>query len=339
MHTLARYSRFVLIVLVGQMLLASYVIFTNSRLDSFEQWRLIVQLTIVVWCLYSLNYALCYGHNPVRTYLSRLPVWQSRAWRIAATTVAMAILVVMLRSATDLLFGKPLPSIPALLHTTITYWPLALSVVMMHLMFELNEHGQRVVLQNEALKRDQSAVRFEALKQQLSPHFLFNSFATLNWLIRTDPTAAERFVQKMSQVYRYVLHQGDQRSVTLGEELAFVESYLYLLHMRFEQNLQVTIDIPADLHSWLLPPLAVQTVVENAVKHNIISQEQPLHIRISAEAGALTVRNTLQPRLDPEVPSGVGLKNLNARLHFLGRTNLVAQPQDGHFVVILPLVA
>lgn len=343
--SITRYYRFILLVLAGELLLASSFIFSSPMvypaltITTPQRWLLMGQLLLMLLLLYSLNYALSYGGNSLRYILNHLPVWQNRAWRIALNAVATLALVVVLHWSNDYLTGKPFSSLLATMRGIPYFLPMLVQVMLMHTLFELNDRWQRVALQNEALKRDQSVARFEALKQQVSPHFLFNSFATLNWLIRDDPAAAERFVQKMSQVYRYVLHQGEQRSVPLGEELAFVESYLYLLHMRFEQNLRVTIDVPADLHAWRLPPLAIQTVIENAVKHNIISQEQPLTIHLSAEPGSFTVRNTLQPRLNPEAPSGVGLKNLNARFHFLGRAGLVARPHDGHFIVTLPLFA
>lgn len=343
MPSITRYYRFILLVLAGEMLLASSFVFSNPAVRYTptmpQRWLLMGQLLCMLLLLYSLNYALSYGRNALRYNLAKLPAWQNKAGRVVANTLAMLVLILLLQWSNDYLTGRPLSAVLTILRTSPFYLPLLVQVILMHTLFELNDRWQRVAMQNEVLKRDQSMARFEALKQQVSPHFLFNSFATLNWLIRDDPAAAERFVQKMSQVYRYVLHQGEQRSVPLGEELAFVESYLYLLHMRFEQNLRVTIDVPANLHAWRLPPLAIQTVIENAVKHNIISQEQPLTIHLSAEPGTFTVRNTLQPRLSPEAPSGVGLKNLNARFHFLGRAGLVAQPHDGYFIVTLPLFA
>lgn len=341
--SITRYYRFILLVLAGELLLASSFIFNNPTLRPTltmpQRWLLMGQLLLMLLLLYSLNYALSYGRNSLRYHLSHVPVWQNRAWRAAVNALATLALMILTHWFNNYITGKPFSSLLAIMREFPYYLPLLVQVMLMHTLFELNDRWQRTALQNEVLKRDQSVARFEALKQQVSPHFLFNSFATLNWLIRDDPAAAERFVQKMSQVYRYVLHQGEQRRVTLGEELTFVESYLYLLHMRFGPSLRVEIDIPAELHPWHLPPLAIQIVVENAVKHNIVSQEQPLTIHVGATAGALIVRNTWQPRLSPEASSGVGLKNLNARCHFLGHTGLVTQADGEHFTVTLPLFA
>lgn len=340
MTSISRYFRFTLVVIVGELLLASTFIFTKTERAPLEHWLLMGRLLLMLLLLYGLNYTLHYGQNPVRAYLSRYPPWQHRLWRLGATLVVSLPLIPLLHWGHQYLLGQPWsPALSILKAEFIYFVPMVLQVTLMHTLFDLNERGHLMALHNEALQRDRSEARFEALKQQLSPHFLFNSFATLNWLIRDDPTAAERFVHKMSQVYRYVLHQGEQKCVTLGEEMAFVESYLFLLDMRFGPSLRVEIAIPPELHTWRLPPLAIQIVVENAVKHNIVSQEQPLFITLSAEAGALTVRNNLQPRLSPELASGVGIKNLNARFHFLGRAGLEVQPAEGYFTVMLPLFA
>lgn len=340
MLSFARYVRFVLLVTAATMLLAVLFVSGQEALTEWPQWLLLLlRLLFTSLIVFGLNYALFYARNPVQAYLSRLPTRQNVVARVVINAlVANATIAVMGELSHWLEYQLQINEL-VLVNNIHYHTRLIAYELLLYAMFEVNGTRQRVALQNEVLLRDQSVARFEALKQQLSPHFLFNSFATLNWLIRADPAAAEQFVQQMSQVYRYVLHQGGQRSVTLGEELAFVEAYLYLLHMRFEQSLRVEIDIPAALRTWHLPPLAIQTVVENAVKHNIVSPEQPLTIRLTATADALVVRNTLQPRLSPEPSSGIGLKNLSARFQFLGSPRLVTQAVDGYFTVTLPLFA
>ncbi|MBT9395422.1 histidine kinase [Hymenobacter sp. NST-14] len=198
--------------------------------------------------------------------------------------------------------------------------------------------AQRALLENERLQREQLLARYEVLKQQVSPHFLFNSLTTLGWLIRDQPAAAERFVEEMSRVYRYVLQHGEHNQVPLADELAFTQSYVYLLRMRFGDSLRLSVDLPDGVLALPVPPLALQTLVENAVKHNVVARHRPLSIRIFLTAShLLTVENTWQPRLTPVPGSGVGLRNLASRLRFLSDAELVIRQDDAHFTVQLPL--
>lgn len=339
MLSIVRYSRFVLLVTTATMLLAAMFIFGQEALTTLTQWLLLLRLLLTVLAIFALNYALRYGRNPVQAYLNQLPTLQNRACRLVINLLVALAIMWLLGWFVAHIEGVNYPAAYTRGNEVRYHLRLVFFVLLMYMLFELDETGQRVARRNEVLQREQSVARFEALKQQLSPHFLFNSFATLQWLIRADADAAERFLQQMAQVYRYVLHQGEQQRVTLGEELAFVDAYLYLLHMRFEHSLRVEMAIPAELHAWHLPPLAIQTVVENAVKHNIVSPEQPLTIQLRATPGALVVRNTLQLRLSPEPSSGIGLRNLGARFRFLGAAGLTTSAADGYFTVTLPLFA
>jgi len=214
----------------------------------------------------------------------------------------------------------------------------ALVVALVQFSSDQFEQARRVGLENERLLREQLLARYEVLKQQVSPHFLFNSLTTLGWLIRDQPAAAERFVEEMSRVYRYVLQHGEHNQVPLAEEVAFTKSYVYLLHMRFGDSLHLHLDLPAWVLPLPVPPLALQTLVENAVKHNVVSQDRPLSIHIFlAEPNLLTVQNTRQPRLTPEPSSGVGLRNLANRLRFLYDQELTIDQDESTFTVQLPL--
>jgi sensor histidine kinase YesM len=205
---------------------------------------------------------------------------------------------------------------------------------------ELVERSRYLAMEIESLKREQLQARYDSLKQQLSPHFLFNSLSTLGGLIYDEPAAAERFVNEMAHVYRYLLRHGEQMAVPLHEELAFVNSYAYLLQMRFSEGLQVHVDLPPEVLDRKLPPLALQLLVENAVKHNTISHRQPLVITINlAGAEQLRVCNPRYPRLSPEATSGTGLSNLTNRIRLLHQQRLLVEQTDHEFCVLLPLPA
>ena len=205
---------------------------------------------------------------------------------------------------------------------------------------ELVERSRYLTLEVEALKREQLQARYDSLKQQLSPHFLFNSLSTLSGLIYDEPVAAEQFVSEMALVYRYLLRHGEQAAVPLREELAFVRSYTYLLQMRFGEGLRLCIDLPPQVLARPVPPLALQLLVENAVKHNTVSRHQPLAITISlAGPDQLRVCNPRHPRLASEASSGTGLRNLTNRIRLLNQERLLVEQTDREFCVLLPLPA
>ena len=187
--------------------------------------------------------------------------------------------------------------------------------------------------------------RLDSLRRQVDPHFLFNSLNALTSLVEeNDPPRAVRFIRQLSQVYRYVLDNQSQELVPLTDELRFAESYLFLQKTRLGDALSVEMQLPdaAQLASFYLPPLALQLLLENALKHNTAFQADPLRIHVSLDAPArtLTVRNTRRPRrLAPGESSGLGLKNLSARYAFLTDKPLLIEEERAEFVVTLPLVA
>jgi len=205
---------------------------------------------------------------------------------------------------------------------------------------ELVERSRYLTLEIEALKREQLQARYESLKQQLSPHFLFNSLSTLGGLIQEEPAAAGQFVEEMAQVYRYLLKHGERTAVPLRDELSFVRSYTYLLQMRFGDGIALHIDLPEAVLGRQLPPLALQLLVENAVKHNTVSYHQPLVLHIDFVAPALLrVRNQYRPRLAPAASSGVGLSNLTNRIRLLNQQKLLIEQTATEFCVLVPLPA
>jgi len=194
----------------------------------------------------------------------------------------------------------------------------------------------------EQLQSASTRSQLEALQNQLDPHFLFNSLNTLSALIEPDNEPAQDFVEQLSDVYRYVLLARDQPTVSLSEELAFVETYLALHKTRFRDNLRVHWQVPAAAHAARVAPLSVQLLVENALKHNVASREHPLELELTADpaTGYFTVRNTLRPRTAGLAPgTGTGLRNVRHRYELLQAPQPVAVTQEaGWFQVRLPLL-
>ncbi|MBC8047305.1 MAG: histidine kinase [Fimbriimonadaceae bacterium] len=171
--------------------------------------------------------------------------------------------------------------------------------------------------EKERLEKENINAQLESLKTQVSPHFLFNSFNALQSLIDTDPQKAKDFLQELSKVYRYVLEHKDDLVVEIKEELSFIQSFIYLNKIRFGESLQFDTQIDAHAAKQYIPPLSLQLLVENAIKHNIVSSEKPLRIGISNENGYLIVKNNLQLRTEKIISTGIGLENLKERYRLI----------------------
>ena len=196
----------------------------------------------------------------------------------------------------------------------------------------------------DQLAHTSTQAQLDALQSQLDPHFLFNNLNTLSALIEPGNAPAQEFVEQLADVYRYVLQAQGRPTVPLAEELAFVETYLALHKARFRDNLVVETDVPPAALTRRVAPLSVQLLVENALKHNVASRQQPLRLRLSAPAGTaevLVVANTLHPRTAGLAPgTGTGLANVQRRYGLLSSTRRVEiEAHNGWFVVKLPLLA
>lgn len=183
----------------------------------------------------------------------------------------------------------------------------------------LNARNQSVLLQNQMLKTENIRAQFEILRQQISPHFLFNSLSSLRSMIRSSDKNAENFVIKLSDIYRLLLANKEIDTITLKEELEFIEDYSFLLFARYENMLRIEIDIPQNLIKCKIPTFTLQLLLENCVKHNIVSKEKPLHIKIyGSGVKSISIENNLQQRIKAGEESGIGLQNLIKRYDLLG---------------------
>jgi sensor histidine kinase YesM len=205
--------------------------------------------------------------------------------------------------------------------------------------FRLLLFNYQIRLSNASLLKANAETKFEVLKNQVNPHFLFNSLNTINSLIVTDQQAAVQFVNNMSDVYRYVLKSHELNSISLQEELRFIAAYIEVLKGRFGNKMQIKMNIAAAYQQHRVPPMALQILIENAVKHNIASQNKPLHIHIFTNDNAeLVVMNNRQQRNKPESSTGVGLQNLNQRCQYLSNHQVSIQQTDTRFSVTVPLM-
>jgi PAS domain S-box-containing protein len=182
--------------------------------------------------------------------------------------------------------------------------------------------------------------QFDVLKQQVNPHFLFNSLNVLTSLIKLDPDLAEKFSENLSKVYRYVLENRDNELVDLKTELQFLDAYILLLNIRFIDKLRVNINIPESRLNEMIIPLAMQLLIENAIKHNAMSKSVPLTIEIFIdEDNFLNIVNNLNERPSQLISTGIGLKNIENRYLLLNNTKPVFEKTLSHFVARVPLLS
>ena len=205
-------------------------------------------------------------------------------------------------------------------------------------MIYLIRQSQQVQVENQQLRAENLLNQYEALKSQLNPHMLFNSLNTLRSLIRETPGKAQEYLQELSRVLRYTLQENECRSVTLREEMDFVNAYIFLLKMRYEDNLVFDIDLGKEHESKQLPPMSVQLLIENAVKHNEISNRHSLTISVRSDHDCLTVSNRIQPKLTHSGGTGIGLVNLSKRYNLLYKKDISIKEDASIFSVTIPLV-
>ncbi|MCD7937548.1 MAG: histidine kinase [Tannerellaceae bacterium] len=202
----------------------------------------------------------------------------------------------------------------------------------------MNRRNREVQSENQELQAEVLINQYEALKNQLNPHMLFNSLNTLRSLIRETPDKAQDYLQQLSKVLRYTLQENENKSVTLEEEMEFANAFIFMLKMRYEENIIFEISIPGNTGEKRLPPMSVQMLIENSVKHNEISNRHPLTIRIEATGQALTVSNPVQPKRTPYVGTGIGLANLSKRYQLLFKQDIIVNRENNHFSVTIPLI-
>jgi two-component system, LytTR family, sensor kinase len=193
--------------------------------------------------------------------------------------------------------------------------------------------------EKEMLKRESLRAQLDALRTQVNPHFLFNNLNTLASLIPEDTKLAMAFVQQLAKVYRHILEVKDEKSIPLKDELEVLEAYSFLLKTRFGSNLSVNIDVPQEKLQSNIVPLSLQLLMENAIKHNIVSADRPLTIDVYSLNGSLVVRNNLQKKNQFSESTGIGLSNIRNRYKLLGDRQVMVTENDNNFTVSIPLIA
>ncbi|OWP74680.1 sensor histidine kinase, partial [Flavobacterium oreochromis] len=205
-------------------------------------------------------------------------------------------------------------------------------------LFHFYKNYQEHKLTEQKVIAGTASAKFETLKNQIDPHFLFNSLNVLSSLIEENPEQAQRFTTSLSKIYRYVLEQKDKELVSVEEELSFAKTYMNLLKMRFENSLSFQLPVDFNNAEAKVVPLSLQLLLENTIKHNIVSEKKPLEIKIFIENNYLVVENNLQKKEVLQERKGVGLQNIINRYGLISSRKVLIQQNSIFFRVYIPIL-
>jgi sensor histidine kinase YesM len=320
-------------------IIINYFVFGSAY---FDGWRHFLGPTLVTITVVLIVYILC---SMVATILlNRFPKYSQALKRIGLEL--LCFVAIMAASVTVLFFGYDYIGMQGMPVKMENYaWVIIVGAVCNMLATSFNEGAafyekwREVVDESDQLKRENLQSQLEGLKGQVNPHFLFNSLNSLSSLISDDPEKAEKFLDEMSKVYRYLLRTNEEGLTSLESEMQFIQSYFHLLKTRYGDGLEMETRISEKYSGYQLPPLTLQMLVENAVKHNMILKDSPLHILImTTNSGKLVVTNNLQ-RKDRMVSSNkVGLTNIVKKYRLMKKEEISVRDDGKEFAVVVPLI-
>jgi LytS/YehU family sensor histidine kinase len=245
--------------------------------------------------------------------------------------VNYVIFIVIQKQGIDILFSKTFDGLKYLIIFTIA------GIILINSSHFFKSWKQAAV-NEEKLKREKLAIEYESLKNQVNPHFLFNSLTALSSLVYKDQNKAVTFIREFSNVFRYVLESREQEVVDFATEKKLLESISYLYQIRYEDSLQIKINLSDATDKYIIP-MALQMLLENAIKHNAISENKPLMVEIGEEEGYVVVENNLQPKKTEIVSNKIGLENIKSRYKYLSDKNVLVEISDEKFIVKIPVLS
>ncbi|MCS4240118.1 sensor histidine kinase [Myroides odoratus] len=322
-----------------------------NSIDTDSFWQSGIMILVYCTLISEISLRLSHALNKV------LPWTKYASWRVVVQLLLLILLIFLVYCILNIAYLVWIPYEPGEildLEAKIDIWQSLLISINTGIFISVIHTGYFLIknwknsmmdaaelkLKAEQLERIASQAELETLKMQLDPHFLFNNFSTLSELVIEDQQVAVKFIDHLALVYRYMLSNVRKNSISLKEEISFVESYFYLIKERMGRKVELIIDIPENVqNTQAVAPIALQLLVENAVKHNTASKEHPLVIHIEVVNQYVVVRNNLQ-KLVVELPSSkVGLDNIVDRYRLLSQLDVEITSTTEEFIVKLPLLA
>jgi hypothetical protein len=298
------------------------------------------------------------GKNALMTFLIAVMIWETNraavvffnkrhplrqlsGWRFGKEALVIFFVNAVFYALTMVyVVLVEVPQVPPLAFMLFGFFDRFLYGMLVAAFYELlvfMEAWRKATQEAEQLKKVNLMVQLESLKNQVKPHFLFNSLNTLTGLVEKDVPRAVKFIAELSKVYRYLLQSNEKELIQLSHELQFTQAYFFLLQTRFGTGISLQVDIEEPYHQHLVPPLTLQLLVENAVKHNQVSASKPLKVEIGCEGGTLVVQNNRQPKR-AAASHGMGLSNISAKYKLLDQPDIFILNEEHRFTVKVPLI-
>ena len=323
-------SSLILSVILNAIMMLGYI-YNNKNVELPIELRLIYEFitdVVLFYLLYIFNFKLIQ-----QNWNRLLKFWVAI---IVSVSIALAMSLIFTEGAIRLFPGSPIPANFQITANIIKDLIVVLIVLLSTLLYSSVFQRQEALLENEKLIVENIRIRYEVLKNQVDPHFLFNSLNTLDGLIGVDDDKAHDFVENISSVFRYAIN--NKEIMQLDEELDFTESYANLMKIRYGDNFQIRYNIDDKFRSYYIMPISLQLLVENAIKHNVISNRHSLIITIETTSNdSIRVTNPIQLKSDNESGTGIGLVNLTERYKLLFQKDIVITQTDV-FSVEIPLI-
>lgn len=333
--------RFLWMLLVGIVLSILFMIIMpndseGSKFGLVNHFTITIIITMLVW---EGNLRIDYWMN------QRLPWLTYPGKRIFAELITSVLYSIATIYFSMVFYNSVICKMDTLNHAAMMKVSLTVGVLVSIILkaietgYQFFLNWKKSVVEVEKYKNESLQAQFQNLKNQLNPHFLFNSLSVLSSLVYKDKDKAVDFISQLASVYRFVLENQNTELVTLDRELTFLKSYMYLHEIRFDKNIRFNVDIKNEKLGNLIPPLALQMLIENAIKHNEISMNQPLTISVTTNGeSSIIVKNNLQKRLSKEPGANTGIKNIKERYSFFTTQPVEVIETDAEFIVKLPLL-
>ena len=346
LNRISFHRRLIILLIILTILLQGIIIAFNyfRQLISFEssgQFVVIFSTRIIIGFISSLIVA--YPFVFIINYLNKISPWNTSVFKRISIQLTSTILISCIVSlGSNFIAGKfyPLykPETTNIANDIMIYSVSNIILVTILEAWMSYETGRLALLETKVLRDKLIKVNYLTLKNQIEPHFLFNSMSVLSRLIHNNPDMAQKFVKEYTSLNRYIIETIEHPVSKLSDEVKFVESYIYLQQLRFGPSLTVSININPDLTQYVLPPMSLQVLIENAIKHNIINDENPLAIDVYNIQTDIYVRNKTRPKISSIPSTGTGQKNLISRYELISKRIPIFMEYDNYYIGILPVL-
>lgn len=334
-----------------------------STLNKKQQWQLIIGLLVVIGTFSAIYFTIdqrdsyiyagwifgvlilvIFSNRLLTKRLDRAQPWLKYGNRRFSTQLSLGVLLSLLIINGSYFLLKYIltadpPTATQVVSANVFGVLILMPIISINFSTQFLKNWKNAQVESETFQKESIKAELTALKNHLDPHFLFNNLNILSSLISKDQKLSQAYLEKFAEVYRIILQSSSEELVMLRQELDFISAYMYLLSIRFEDTIALQIDIPEQAKATYLPPLTLQMLIENAIKHNVITEIRPLSIEVSTRDNFLVVRNNDQPKkIAPSQQSRSGLSNIKKRYSYFTDQEVEIYSNENAFIVKVPLI-